>query len=98
MATSSLREDTVNVLRSARELYAASPSHAPFGQDVEPGCHCIITALTAASGICNSNFIAASTALTDATGAASLIDFNAVSTTEQVIAAFDAVIEGKAHV
>ena len=84
---------TVEVLRKARALYAANPSHAPSGEAAEPGRVCVVLAIDFASGpriYCYE----AENAVHQACGAReSVVKWNAEHTTEEVLAAFDKAIE-----
>lgn len=88
---------TAEVLRLARKLYAANPSHAPADVYPESGCECPITALAMAqmdTHAPNEVWLAAHAALAIATGCEEgLPRWNAEHTTEEVLAAFDRAIE-----
>lgn len=88
---------TVDVLRRAREFYAASPSHAASGDPVEDGCVCLIWALNDAADEGDGDFcdawISAHEALAAAAGfPASMVVWNAEHSTEDVLAAWDRAI------
>lgn len=85
---------TVEVLRKARELYAQAPSHAPSGEWPAEGTYCVSTAIGTAGG--------ASKAMLDAhdffegvIGTPLIPEWNAESSTETVLAAFDRAIKNK---
>lgn len=82
---------TAEILRGARALYAANPSHAGEGKMPEDGCECVMTALMA---VVEWGTDGAYDALCDAAGIESgLVAWNAEHTTEQVLAAWDRAIE-----
>ena len=83
---------TVEVLRKARELYAANPSHAPAGARPEPGTVCVILAIDRSSGPVGYSS-EAEYAVLRAAGASGVVTWNAEHTTEEVLAAFDKAIE-----
>lgn len=91
---------TVDVLRKARGLYAASPSHALPDDIPKPGTDCVLTALNKVvcddSGRSLENYEAASDALVAAFGTDRLVEFNAEHSTEEVLAVFDKAIEAVA--
>lgn len=84
----------VEVLRKARELYAASPSHVPSGDVPTPGTVCAVTAIDRASGPGFIYCFEAEYALLRACGpwALGVVTWNAEHTTEEVLAAFDKAI------
>lgn len=86
---------TADLLRAARALYAANPSHAALGEVVAPGTRCAIGAICLAEtrnpfpGV----FAYAVSSLRDAVPfGASLVDFNAEHSTAEVLALFDRAI------
>jgi hypothetical protein len=83
--------DVAVVLRKARDLYAANPSHAPFPLLPPRGTYCAVLAIYRAPGSINEHLEAEQT-LTDVAGGRDLIDWNAENSTETVLAAFDKAI------
>lgn len=85
---------TVEVLRKARALYEANPSHAPADEMPEPGCECPITALCTADEALGGGYLGALIALRRAAGAEAnfLAEWNAEHSTDEVLAAFDTAI------
>ncbi len=88
---------TLDILTQARALYASAPSHAARLDYPEPGTHCALTALWEASG----STLPGSPAerfLSEAAGIHSraIVEWNATSSTETVLAAFDRAIEAAA--
>jgi hypothetical protein len=77
------------ILREARALYAANPSHAPSEELPEAGCHCPITALVAVTNGMGVRHPAYLVLLDAALMPDSLADWNAEHSTEEVLAAFD---------
>lgn len=81
-----------DILQSARDIYAAAPSHAPYGAPFPDDEHCILTAVDlAAHG--EGNYSEVVDRLIMAAGTDDLIDFNAKHSTAEVLAAFDRAIE-----
>jgi hypothetical protein len=87
----------LDVLREARELYAANPSHAPYG--CTPGAeYCIVTACYAADCGYGGGALDALKAAVDATEVdraefnKRIISWNAEHTTEEVLEAWDRAI------
>jgi hypothetical protein len=83
----------VDVLSAARDLYASAPSHA-VGRP-EPGTYCVLTATWYAAGAAGLPGYdkAADRALREAVGREGLVRWGAESSTEIVLAGFDAAIE-----
>lgn len=87
---------TAEVLRDARALYAANPSHAGSGTDPDPGTHCVIYAVNTAAAE-DGPFDSAISAFTSAIDSSDcLVNWNAEHTTEEVLAAFDRAIKAAA--
>jgi len=90
---------TVDILCRARALYAAAPSHAPEGEDPEPGTDCIITALSEAADEVDNQVEAywdAFRAVEDEAGCPPcMAAWNAEHTTEEVLDAFSRAIEAQ---
>lgn len=81
---------TAETLRTARERYAANPSHAEHAARPEPGTYCMITAIPS---IGPREVGSAQEMLRQAAGGVvSLVDFNAAHSTEEVLAVFDKAI------
>lgn len=84
----------LEVLKTARALYADSPSHAPEFTMPEEGTYCMITALDAAATrteAASPAYRALVSALPR--GERLLVTFNANHTTEEVLAVFDKAIK-----
>lgn len=86
---------TVEVLRKARALYEANPSHAPGCDPVEPGRVCLMWSLDYAAGPRGADKDVYS-AIDRAAGTNQLVKFNAEHTTAEVLAVFDRAIEAEA--
>ena len=84
-------KSTLEVLREARALYAASPCHLPGYEEVPKGQHCVYTALTAAKPV-DRVFHDYAEPIRDVVGRYDLSNWNAEVSTEEVLAAFDAAI------
>lgn len=83
-----------DMLRRARVLYAAAPSHAPVGQKPEKGTHCPITALSSVR-ISPVDLISTMHRLiTEIPDYDSVAEFNATHSTAEVLEVFDRAIEG----
>lgn len=83
----------VEMLRNARALYAANPSHAAGSCSVESGTHCPITAITEATFSSHSSWHVIEAFRSAAGDPHSIAAWNAQHTTEEVLAAFDRAIE-----
>jgi hypothetical protein len=86
---------TAELLREARALYAANPSHAPVDEDPDAGTYCPVTAVTAVwiyNPDCSST--SAELRFAEAAGCSfGLIPaWNAEHTTAEALAAFDKAI------
>ena len=90
---------TVEVLRAARALYERAPSHAGVDETPEPGTYCVLYALLAAAPVfTDPPYVAAEMALRRVTGfREGLTAWNAHSSTETVLAAFDLAIEAEVN-
>lgn len=88
------KPSVADVLRAARELYAQAPSHADVCDDPEPGTHCVLSATDAASMALGTGDAGcgADRVLRQAIGGRELVSWNAESSTETVLAAFDRAI------
>jgi hypothetical protein len=94
---------TVDVLRAARDLYAQAPSHVRYPETPEPGTNCVLTAIWSAVERLLANYypryplsFSADEALRGAAGhPASIVEWNAEHSTEEVLAAFDRAIEAE---
>lgn len=91
---------TVDVLREARALYAAAPSHAPAGDFPETGTRCVVMAIDKAltddrTGRSAGNYLDVEREFAKAFGGvpADVVPFNAEHSTEEVLAVFDKAIE-----
>jgi hypothetical protein len=86
---------TVEILRRARALYEANPSHAGLGEMPSEGTVCVVWAVERAAetpaGV--RSIGGAYEALYRAVGTHNLVPWNAKSTTAEVLAAFDRAIE-----
>jgi hypothetical protein len=95
-------ESVHDLLTKARDLYAKSPSHVAFGRHPSPGSHCPVTALQTVSiglevkACLRLLAMAAGLSSEDSgvTGDArkAVIVWNAETSTEDVLAAFDRAI------
>lgn len=91
-------KSTLDVLKDARALYSENPSHASCGVEVADGTRCVVYALWDASHYDHAAMFPAEEILWDAAGITNpnarmkLIDWNARSSTETVLAAFDQAI------
>ena len=84
---------TADVLREARALYAAAPSHAVPGQSPKHDTECVMTAICAVT-TAEGAYWDAVEALRRAVGDVdSLVAWNAEHSTAEVLAAFDRAIE-----
>jgi hypothetical protein len=84
------------LLRQARALYAAAPSHAAPGYMPALGTYCVITAITIAAlndPARGQDATFAEDALVRAASGGDIIAWNANATTDEVLAAFDRAIE-----
>jgi hypothetical protein len=85
--------DVAQVLRKARDLYAANPSHADLDFNPDPGTYCVYTAIERAAGSDNSiEYRDAADAICHIVGDFLLARWNAENSTETVLAAFDKAI------
>lgn len=80
---------TVEVLRAARELYAAKPSHAPVGQSPRPGTHCVVYAVSRQTDAGAHHALGAFALAIETT---EIVEWNATHSTAEVLAAFDRAI------
>lgn len=89
--TTTTTPSVADVLREARRLYAANPSHAPAGQGVPAGQHCVISAIhVATKGL--GYYQAARRFFDEAAGTMDAARFNASHSTETVLEVFDRAI------
>lgn len=85
--------DVANVLRKARDLYAANPSHALWAYDIEPGANCVVSAVWGVPGVSDRDILLeAERALYSTAQCRHLATWNAAVSTETVLAAFDKAI------
>lgn len=92
---------TETILREARALYAASPSHALPNRQPDLGTECVVSSFARASLNAGkrpngANFIQAyrlMAAEAESRGYPSVIAFNADETTAEVLAAYDSAIQ-----
>jgi hypothetical protein len=85
------RDDDGEILRRARALYEANPSHAGLGEMPGEGTVCVVWAVEKAMVTASTRPPFAYEALYRAVG--TLVPWNAKSTTAEVLAAFDRAIE-----
>lgn len=90
------------VLTVAREIYAASPDHSPFGRGPRYNCSCLVTACYEAGRRAGDALLYGEPAIRAVEGAANVIRkghneaiicWNAAQSTATVLAAFDRAIE-----
>lgn len=86
---------TVEVLRKARELYAANPSHCASEEYPKAGTCCPMTAVYAISGAGTRTSAGVLNALRNGAGTLAIPEWNARSSTQTVLAAFDRAIEAE---
>jgi hypothetical protein len=85
--------DVAVVLRKARDLYAANPSHVAPGKATEPDKLCVYEALSYASDTVDKDaYWAGGFVLRESVGRGDLAYWNAENSTETVLAAFDKAI------
>lgn len=84
--------DVAEVLRKARDLYAANPSHVAADRYPGEGTHCPLTAVWETAGFGMPRGIDAQRFLRRAAGTIAIQDWNAENSTETVLAAFDKAI------
>jgi hypothetical protein len=84
--------DVAVVLRKARDLYAANPSHCAAERHSRRGTYCPLTAVYAVSEASTLRSVEAKDALSSAAGTLAIAEWNARSSTKTVLAAFDKAI------
>jgi hypothetical protein len=84
--------DVADVLRRARDLYAANPSHCDADRYPEYGTYCPLTAVWETAGFGMPRGMDAQRFLLRAAGTRAIPDWNAENSTETVLAAFDKAI------
>lgn len=91
-----LTETQLAVMRRAREIYAAAPSHADPGVTPDDGTYCAVTACSQARREHGGRYFVDSWGLLDdhcySRHHMSVVRFNATHSTDEVLALFDEVL------